>query len=215
MRTLSDLKNTFYRELNRAKSALYRDAVERGWFRHNPNSVRLAYRVLGVFLLVGGFVLTMFLGQRWGAGLVGLPVAAGGLLLALVSGAMPRRTAAGRETLQHVLGFERYIKTAEVHQQAFAERAKIFTAYLPYAIVFKCVERWARAFKDIDLQTATAGWYVGTMGAFNVAHFSSGLNSFSSSMSSAIASTPGGSGGSGFSGGSAGGGGGGGGGGSW
>ena len=112
------------------------------------------------------------------------------------------------------LGFARYVRTAEVHQQEFAERALIFTSYLPYAIVLKCVDRWAHAFKDIDLQAATGGFYAGSSG-FNAGMFASSLGSFTSSMSTTLASTPGGSGGSGFSGGSSGGGGGGGGGGSW
>jgi uncharacterized membrane protein len=127
---------------------------------------------------------------------------------------MPRRTAIGRELMRRSLGFAKYMKTAETAQQAFAERANIFTSYLPYAIVFRCVDKWARAFKDIDVQAATGGWYVGTT-PFNAGTFSSSLGSFSSSVSSTLASTPGGSGGSGFSGGSSGGGGGGGGGGGW
>jgi Predicted membrane protein (DUF2207) C-terminal domain/Predicted membrane protein (DUF2207) N-terminal domain len=212
-RKLSELKNKFYRDLSRAKAALYRDGVARGWFPQNPNTVRAVYAVLGVLGLAAGIGLTIWLGQQWGAGLVGLPVAAGGLLVALAANAMPRRTAAGREMLMRTLGFVRYIKTAETHQQAFAERANIFTAYLPYAIAFRCVDKWARAFKDLDLQRATAGWYVGAS-PFNAGSFSSSLTSFSSSVASTLASTPGGSGSSGF-GGSAGGGGGGGGGGSW
>jgi len=136
-------------------------------------------------------------------------------VLSVVSGAMPRRTAKGREARRRALGFARYIRTAEQHQQAFAERANIFTSYLPYAIAMKCVERWARAFKDIDLGPATAGWYAGSGSHFDAGSFSSNITSFSSSVSSAIASTPGGSGDSGFSGGSSGAGGGGGGGGSW
>ena len=116
--------------------------------------------------------------------------------------------------MRRALGFARYIKTAEQHQQAFAERAGIFTSYLPYAIAMKCVDRWARAFKDIDLRQATAGWYAGAS-PFDAISFSSNMDGFSSSLSSAMASTPGGSGGSGFSGGSSGGGGGGGGGGGW
>ena len=127
---------------------------------------------------------------------------------------MPRRTAAGREALRRALGFVRYLKTAEVPQQAFAERARIFTSYLPFAIAIKSVDQWARAFKDIDMQQATAAWYSGT-GHFDAGSFSSNLGSFSSSMTKTLASAPGGSGGSGFSGGSSGGGGGGGGGGSW
>ncbi len=213
-RKLSDLKNTFYKDLARAKTALYTDAVERGWFPRNPNSVRTAWLVGGAAVDGLGTALVFFLGTRWGAGLVALPVLAAGTLLIVVSRAMPRRTAQGREATRRALGFARYITTAERHQQAFAERENIFTSYLPYAIAMKCVDKWARAFQDIDLQRATAAWYVGT-GRFDAGSFSSNLATFSSSVSSAIASTPGGSGGSGFSGGSSGGGGGGGGGGSW
>ena len=213
-RKLSDLKHTFYDDLAKAKSALYSDAITRKWFPRNPNTTRTVSRVAGFVVAGAGVGLTILLGRQWGAGLLGLPVVASGLALAVVSGAMPRRTALGREAMRRALGFARYIKTAEVQQQSFAERANIFTSYLPYAIALKCVDRWARAFKDIDLQQATAGWYAGSS-RFDAGSFSSSVGSFSASVSSAIASTPGGSGGSGFSGGSSGGGGGGGGGGSW
>ena len=213
-RKVSDLKNKFYDDLAKAKEALYADAVTRHWFPRNPNSTRTIARVAGLLVSGAGAALTIYLGRNWGAGLLGLPVLASGLLLMVISRAMPRRTAAGREAMRRALGFARYVRTAEVHQQAFAERAKIFTSYLPYAIALKCVDRWANAFKDIDLQTATAGWYAGSS-RFDPGSFSSNLGSFSRSVSSTLASTPGGSGGSGFSGGSSGGGGGGGGGGSW
>ena len=214
-RKLSDLKTKFYDDLAKAKSALYRDAVTRRWFPRNPNTTRTVSRVAGFLVAAAGVALTILLGRQWGAGLLGLPVVAGGLVLAMVSRAMPRRTALGREAMRRALGFARYIRTAETQQQSFAERANIFTTYLPYAIALKCVDRWARAFKDIDLQQATAAFYTGHS-RFDAGGFSSSLGSFSASVSSAIASTPGGSGGSGFSGGgSSGGGGGGGGGGSW
>lgn len=213
-RKLSDLKNKFYDDLAKAKTALYKDAVARGWFPRNPNAVRTVYRLLGVLGVIAGIAATFFLGSHSGTGLVGVPLIAGGLLLAVLAGLMPRRTAAGREATHRTLGFAKYIRTAETQQQAFAERANLFTSYLPYAIAFKCVDHWARAFKDIDMQAATVGWYAGTS-RFNPGSFSSSLGSFSSSVSSAITSTPGSSGSSGFSGGSSGGGGGGGGGGSW
>lgn len=212
-RKLSDLRNSFYKELEKAKKALYADAVDRRWFPQNPTAVRTGWRVAAIAIAAAGAWLTMYLGSRWGAGLVALPVIATGILLLVLSRAMPRRTAKGKEATRRALGFARYIQTAERHQQAFAERASIFTAYLPYAIAMKCVDKWARAFSDIDVQQATAAWYAGS-GRFDAGGFSSNISSFSSSVSSAIASTPGGSGGSGF-GGSSGGGGGGGGGGSW
>jgi uncharacterized membrane protein len=213
-RKLSDLKNVFYRDLDKAKAALYADAVSRGWFPSNPNIVRAWTFAGGVMATFVGVFGGVWLGEHWGAALLSAPVVFGGLLLIFSSRAMPRRTAAGREAMRRSLGFARYVKTAETHQSAFAERAVIFTQYLPYAIVFKCVDKWARAFQDIDLQRATAGFYASSGSAFNAGSFSSSLGGFSSSMSTAISSTPGGSGGSG-SGGSSGGGGGGGGGGSW
>ena len=213
-RKLSSLKNKFYDDLARAKKALYRDAVERRCFHRNPNTVRTITRIAGLAVVIAGLVLTGWLGQNWGRGLVGLPVIVGGVLLAILSRAMPRRTAAGREALRRSLGFARYIRTAETHQQAFAERAGIFTEYLPYAVAFKAVDRWAKAFKDIDIQAATRAWYAGSS-RFDAGSFSSTLGSFQSTVSSAMSATPGGSGRSGFSGGSSGGGGGGGGGGSW
>ena len=213
-RNLSDLKNKFYTHLAKAKTALYEDAIERGWFRRNPRTVRTAMRVLGLIVAGGGVFLAVALGQVAGYGLLGLPVMLFGVLLAVAARAMPRRSASGRLMMRRTLGFAKYIRTAERHPQDFAERANLFTEYLPYAVAFRCVHKWAAAFRDIDLQAATASWYSGTT-RFDASSFSSKLSGFSSSVSSTMSSTPGGSGGSGFSGGSSGGGGGGGGGGSW
>jgi uncharacterized membrane protein len=127
---------------------------------------------------------------------------------------MPRRTGAGRETYRRSLGFRQYMVVAETDRQRFNEDANIFQDYLPYAIVYGCVHQWAKRFEDLGIKPETSSWYV-SPAAFSAVAFSNDISSFSSSISSAIASTPGGSGGSGFSGGSSGGGGGGGGGGSW
>ena len=211
---LSDLKNEFYKTLGQAQKDLYADAVRRGWFNRNPATVRLVWQVAGLVIAGAGAGLVVLLGSRFGWGVVGVSVALIGLLVLATASRMPRRTARGRELLRRALGFRRYIATAETDRQRFNEQAGIFAAYLPYAIVFGCVERWASAFRDIGTTAATAGWYAGTSG-LNASRFSRELESFSSQVSGAITSTPGSSGRSGFSGGSAGGGGGGGGGGSW
>jgi uncharacterized membrane protein YgcG len=211
---LSSLKKKFYTHLEGIKKALYADALQHRWFVRNPDTVRKVYFVAGAAIALCSVWLTTVVGQAWGAGLLGLPVALAGVLMMVFSGAMPRRTASGREMMRRSLGFAKYIKTAEARQQEFAERANIFAEYLPFAIVFKCVDRWAHAFRDVAIQPAAGGWYAGR-GTFNASSFSSDLASFSSTVSSALTSTPGGSGRSGFSGGSSGGGGGGGGGGSW
>ena len=121
--------------------------------------------------------------------------------------------AAGRDLMQRTLGFRLYMNTAEKYRQQFAEKAEIFTQLLPYAIVFGCVTRWAKAFEGIDT-SHTDGWYVGSR-PFQAALIAGSLESMNSSISTAVASTPAGSGSSGFSGGFSGGGVGGGGGGAW
>ncbi len=214
---LSELKQHFYTTLAKAQRELYDDSVERKWFAADPEHVRQIYRILGLGALVVAGFLVFWLGSSLGAGLVGLGAAVPALALVGVASRMPRKTRSGAELLRRTLGFQHYMEIAEKERQRFAERENIFSEYLPYAIVFGCVEKWANAFKDIDATQATSGWYTGSsLGAFSANDLSSNLSSFSSQVSSTIAATPGGSGGSGFSGGGgSGGGGGGGGGGSW
>lgn len=216
---LSALKKRFYTTLAKAQRELYAESVARRWFPADPQRVRQIYLVLGVGAIVFAGFLVFEFGSSFGAGLVGLGAIVPGIALLGVASRMPRKTRSGAELLRRALGFRHYMEIAEKERQRFAERENIFSEYLPYAIVFGCVEKWARAFKDIDTRAETSSWYTGSsLGAFSASDVSSSLSSFSSQVSSTIASTPGGSGGSGFSGGGgggSGGGGGGGGGGSW
>ena len=214
--TLSELKQHFYTTLAKAQRELYADSVARKWFAADPQRVRQIYTVLGLGALVVAGFLTLGLGSSFGAGLIGLGAAVPAVALLGVASRMPRKTRAGAELVRRTLGFRHYMEIAEKERQRFAERENIFSEYLPYAIVFGCVEKWANAFRDIDAVAATSSWYTGSsLGAFSASDLSNNLSSFSNQVSSTIASTPGGSGGSGFSGGGSGGGGGGGGGGSW
>jgi uncharacterized membrane protein len=212
---LSDLKNKFYQDLAEAQKRLYEDSVRRSWFSSNPDSRRDIWQMAGVGCAAAGVGLGWLMGMS-GAALIGLPLILVGAFVFLAGHSlMSKRTAAGSEALRRALGFRLFIETAEKRRQEFNERANIFAEYLPYAIVFGSVEKWARAFRDIDTVPSMQSWYVGS-GAFIASDFSRSLESFSSSVSSVIASTPGSSGSSGFGGGGgSGGGGGGGGGGSW
>ncbi len=214
---MSDLKNTFAERLQKVKEALYSDGMKRKWFSQKPETSRSAWALIGVGVVILGVALTFPSGYFLGRALIGTPVILAGLVLVFLSRAMARRTATGSEALRRVLGFRLYISTAETRRQEFNEQENIFATYLPFAIVFGCVEKWAKAFEGLENQAAqsTSSWYSGTR-PFQVAAFASGLQHFSSSVGSTIASSPSSSGGgSGFSGGSSGGGGGGGGGGSW
>ncbi|MFB6723282.1 DUF2207 domain-containing protein [Kribbella sp. NPDC056345] len=132
-----------------------------------------------------------------------------------------QRTPAGRAVSDQVIGFRKYLATAEADQLRFEEGEDIFSKYLPWAIAFDLADRWqkvCRQLVDAGRLTPDPYWYVGP------SYYTSGWTA--GNVSSTVAQTfmppptpssSGGGGGSssGFSGGSSGGGGGGGGGGSW
>ncbi len=215
-RFLSELKNTFAPTLERVTSSMYAQTVERGWFERRPDATRTRWVLWGTAVTtLGGLAIAgAVIAKRWvwpGAAILLI-----GLIFTFASRWMPRRTSHGTSVIRRAEGFRRFIVESEVRRAEFAERKHLFTEYLPYAIVFGCVDKWAATFADLSSGELpdTGGWYVGT-GGFNSRHFSRSMNGFTSSAGSTMSSTPGGSGGSGSSGGSSGGGGGGGGGGSW
>ncbi len=213
---LSDLKTKFHKYLDEAQDDLYTDAQRRRFFPSRPDNVRTTWSYIGFGVTAAGVAIVFLLGSAFGAGLIGLPVALGGMLMLALAGKMPRRTALGRELLRRTLGFRQYLATTETERQRYNEQANIFATYLPHAIVFHCVDKWAKALESLGAtEDQFQSWYVGTTPLRAIA-LSQSLNSFSSQVSSVIVSTPGSSGSSGFGGGgSSGGGGGGGGGGSW
>jgi Predicted membrane protein (DUF2207) len=213
--TLSTLKGTFAPTLSVAESQIYGDAMARKLFSSNPKQARAAWGCLGIAVVLAGIAIAVGLGLAFGWGLIGAAIVLTGIALTVSFPFMPQRTAAGRDLLQHTLGFRLYMTTAEKYRQQFAAKAEIFTQLLPYAIVFGCVTMWAKAFEGIDT-SASNNWYVGP-GPFQAALLASSLQSMNANISSAISFTPPSSGSSsGFGGGGfSGGGGGGGGGGSW
>jgi uncharacterized membrane protein len=217
---LSDLKRTFSTDLAAVEKQLYNDAVARGWFAKNPETVRQAWRGFSVLLLVAGFFLTIFLAHAH-LSLVGLAVIVAGAAVWLIRNAMPARTAKGSAMLTRIHGFRTYLATAEAEQLKFEEREQLFARYLPFAIVFGITEHWAKVFENLaagnpELNNAFT-WYSGPSG-WAFPYFAASMANFTTSANGVIAAHPisSGAGVSGFSGGGfSGGGGGGGGGGSW
>ena len=212
--TISDLRNTFAARLEGVEESLYVDVVNRGWFRSRPDKVRSTWQARGVVALILGAALTFVLARWTHWGLLGIPLILGGLLLVIFAKRMPARTASGTAMLRRVRGFRRVIETAETHMSQWAEKEMIFTTFLPYAVVFGCTDKWAKAFAALGVQPDTS-WYVSPR-PFVYTEFAQSMDGFAVTTGGTIASTPSGSGSSGFGGGGfSGGGGGGGGGGSW
>lgn len=217
---MSELAHEFYITLARVKQQLYEQVVKADHlFPTNPETVRNIHTGAAFVVIALGAGAVVLLGAFLNAGIVGGAVVLSGLLLLALSRSMSRRTGVGRELYRRMLGFRQYMTVAETDRQRFNEQIGLFQEYLPYAMVFGCVDKWAKVFEDLGLQPQLDSWYVSSAVFMPIA-FSASLQSFASSMSTAISSTPGASGmsgfgGSGFGGGFSGGGIGGGGGGSW
>lgn len=207
------------------RNDLSKDMERLGYFRGDPNRIRGIYLGIGTVLLTGGFIglITSFSTEsRWAL----LPIAGlvAGACFMIISPRMPARTAKGSALYARLLGFQDFIENADKEYAQYAEREQIltkhFAEYLPYAVCFGVVDRWAQAFStltDANFQDTTR-WYVG-VGPWDRFVFANSLANMTDRASSQMAtvSTPrSSSGGGGFSGGGfSGGGGGGGGGGSW
>lgn len=211
---LSELKNSFYTSLSAVKKLLYDDIADKKLFDGNPQRIRTKYYIFAVLISVVG---TLLLWPGF-AGLLGIYIGSGaglvitGSIFFVVAMFIPRRTAIGRETYRQSLGYKMFVSGTEKYRQPFFERENIFMQVLPYAMVFGVTKKLANAMKEMGISQSAPGWYVGST-AFSVDSFNSQIESFSQSLSTAMASAPGGSGSGG--GGSSGGGFGGGGGGSW
>jgi uncharacterized membrane protein YgcG len=213
---LHDLKKTFSARLQKVKDSLYADMVSKKWFSRRPDKVRATWTGIGVLASIVGIAVMIALAVFTHAGLLGVPLVLGGLLLLAVAHRMPARTAKGTAMSRRVNGFRRVIETAEEHTAKWAEQENVFTRYLPYAIVFDVTDKWAKAFEGLgQMPSDDLSWYVSSR-PFVYTDFADSMSSFAVTTSGVISATPAGSGGSGFGGGgSSGGGGGGGGGGSW
>src|SRR5439155_20477732 len=199
-----------YTDLLRTKDELYREAVTTNkFFPRDPESVRATYQKAGLITCVIGWSALAALAVVGSGGLLPVPFIIGGLALYLLAGAMPRRTAFGREMYRRSLGFRYFMVTAEKRRQAFAEKVGIFDEYLPYAMVYHCAKKWAEVFEKLEVRRPEVSWFVAQNGVTPLA-IAVGMRGFTASISTAAAtppSTPGAAGVRGFSGGGLGGGG--------
>ena len=212
---LSALQTHFHGQMAEVRDLMYRDVVDQGWFRARPDRTRQAWTAIGVMAVIAAVGITAVLASTVGWGLFGLALVAGGLALVIGARWMPARTAKGSGVLVRALGFAVFIRESEKHRAEFAEKANLFTEYLPYAVALGCTQKWARAFAGLAVPAPT--WYVGSQPFLDPIVFGLSVSRFSSTAATMLVSTPGGSGASGFAsgGGFSGGGGGGGGVGSW
>lgn len=219
---LSDLRHSFASTLTSVKGSMYNEVVRRGWFRASPESQRRAWTGFGRFLMLAGIVSVFFLRGFLPAGrpssaipftgttILGLGLVLTGLIVSALGKRMAARTADGSAVLAQSLGFRQYLVTAEANQIRFEEAQQIFSAFLPYAVVFGVADKWAETFQEVAAAAAASGvvitapyWYIGTdFGSGSMFDsIASGADDFATQAAGTFISTPGSSGESVFSGG--------------
>jgi hypothetical protein len=201
--TLSQLENSFYKDLPELKQRLFNQLIERGYYVRRPDRVKAAYIsvgfVAGIAIGVGGSFLSVAFGIE--------PLAAiiAGILSALIIVGfgliMPARTEKGVRALEGVLGFEEFLRRVEGDRlDRVVKTPEMFEKYLPFAMALAVERTWARAFEGICKEPPT--WYQGApAGVFYPHVFVGSLNGLSTRTAGAMASAPRSSGGSGFGGG--------------
>ncbi|MDN5767692.1 MAG: DUF2207 domain-containing protein [Humibacillus sp.] len=162
---LSDLAGTFGMSMRQAQIGLYREVVDRGWYRRHPRAKNTRARLWGLAIMAPLTALALAIVLR--AGLVDqdwslVPLLVGAALTVFVLARWGRsrtpRTAEGTAVRIETLGFRQYLETAEADQIRFEEAGAVFSRYLPYAMAFGIAEAWARLFGEVATRAQLAGW---------------------------------------------------------
>lgn len=178
---LSDLKFYFPSKVHEIQKSVMGKLVLDGYFPTSPVKTRGIYIGIGVAVVIVGFLALESLITEFGLILV-LPLMISGVIIAIFSTIMPRKTLKGAETYYELKGLHEYIKTAEKDRMEFQEKANIFfEKLLPYAAAFGLIKKWSSAFEGLITMPPT--WYVmhGTS-RFSMIVFANDLNSFGHSI---------------------------------
>jgi hypothetical protein len=185
---LAELGGTFAADLAKVRGALYDDVVKQGWFARRPDSVRTRWTSVGMVLTVVGVVGTVVLALFSDLALIGLAVIIGGAALSIGGQYMPAKTSRGATVLAHTIGFRAYLARGEADDVEARQRIAMFSRYLPYAIVFDNVHKWAKTVEDAGLRSEGADnlyWYEGPA-EWDLSRFADSMRTFTLATSGAI-----------------------------
>ncbi|SEG85926.1 Predicted membrane protein [Thermomonospora echinospora] len=186
---LSELGGTFATQLAEVRSAMYDDVVKQGWFARRPDTVRSRWSTAGIVLAVLGVAGTVALAVFTDLALLGLAVIVGGAALAVGGQYMPAKTARGATVLAHTIGFRAHLARGQAPEGVEGpQRIALFSRYLPYAVVFDLVGKWAKTVEDAGEQAEGADnlyWYEGPA-EWDLSKFAESMRTFTLATSGAI-----------------------------
>lgn len=192
---LSALGGTFATQLAKVRSAMYDDVVAQGWFARRPDTVRSRWTIAGFVLTGLGIVGTVALALFTDLALVGLAVIIAGAALAYGGQYMPAKTARGATVLAHTIGFRAFLERGEITQDGLGpqQRIALFSRFLPYAVVFDLVPKWAKTVENAGEKAKGADnlyWYEGPA-EWDLSKFAESMRAFTLTTSGSISQSRG------------------------
>ncbi|MBB6173876.1 hypothetical protein HNR23_003936 [Nocardiopsis mwathae] len=186
---LSELgRSGFADRLTDVRDELYRDMVRLKWFANRPNVERSSWATVGIGLTAAGVVLTVLLAIFTTAAFTGLAVVIAGAAVTVGAQYMPAKTALGSTVYAHTLGFRAYLLGADTGGVPPGQRVRLFSRYLPYAMIFDNVERWAGILASAgteEMQGDALPWYVGP-DDWTLADFADSIKTFTLTLAGVI-----------------------------
>ncbi len=186
----------FPARLDRVREELYRDMVRLKWFAHSPSQVRNLWTTIGMGITTVGVFLTALLAVFTTAAFTGLAVVIAGA--AVTSGAqyMPAKTKLGSSVYAHTMGFRDYLLSPRAENAPPGRRVELYSRYLPYAVIFDDVDRWANllagaALTDLspeELDGDGLHWYTGPR-EWRIEDFADSISTFVVTLTGIITNT--------------------------
>jgi len=126
-------------------------ATRLGYFKTNPQTIYLRYKVIGSIVCVLGlagfffslsqYANTSYLAFLW----LGMVIST--LVVSCMVQKIPVRTSLGQDNYNNWLAFKKYLESDKKIPYS-PDNQEIFQRYLPYAIVLECEIKWAKRFSE-------------------------------------------------------------------
>ncbi|MCK5416783.1 DUF2207 domain-containing protein, partial [Candidatus Parcubacteria bacterium] len=143
---LSDLENTFFKNLIKVKKGIYVEMVNKKYFNKNPQTVRRKFIGASFAVALIAFFILTTLQNIYAV----LSIIISVVIITLFGLAMPVKTKKGVLAREHILGLKKYLEVAEKDRINFhnapEKNPKHFEKLLPIAMVLKVEKKWAKQF---------------------------------------------------------------------
>lgn len=186
----------FPTKIDRVREELYRDMVRLKWFARSPSQVRTRWSTVGMVVTAAGVVLTGLLAVFTSAAFTGLAVIIAGTAVTAGAQYMPAKTKLGSSAYAHTAGFRDYLLSPRAESAPPGQRVELYSRYLPYAVIFDDVDRWANilasaALTDLSPEELTGdglAWYTGPR-EWRIEDFADSVSTFVVTLTGIITNT--------------------------